>query len=63
MRESVWMKKIAIYGKGGIGKSIIISNVSATMGLTVTRCQRDRSFATVNLLIISLLFVSMNLSL
>lgn len=57
------MKKIAIYGKGGIGKSIIISNVSATMGLTVTRCQRDRSFATVNLLIISLLFVSMNLSL
>lgn len=38
------MKKIAIYGKGGIGKSTTVSNVSATlasMGLTVLQIGCD----------------------
>lgn len=38
------MKKIAIYGKGGIGKSTTVSNVSAamaTMGLTVMQIGCD----------------------
>ncbi len=38
------MKKIAIYGKGGIGKSTTVSNVSAAMarmGLTVMQIGCD----------------------
>lgn len=29
------MRKIEIYGKGGIGKSAIVSNISEAMGLVV----------------------------
>ena len=42
--EDVLMKKIAIYGKGGIGKSTTVSNVSsamAAMGLTVLQIGCD----------------------
>lgn len=35
------MKKLAIYGKGGIGKSTTVSNVSAAMGLTVMQIGCD----------------------
>jgi nitrogenase iron protein NifH len=47
------MKKIAIYGKGGIGKSTVVSNVSAAiagMGLTVMQIGCDpKSDSTRNL--------------
>ncbi|MBQ1465891.1 MAG: AAA family ATPase, partial [Eubacteriaceae bacterium] len=38
------MKKIAIYGKGGIGKSTVVSNMSASLaaeGLTVMQIGCD----------------------
>lgn len=44
MREGGRMKKIAIYGKGGIGKSTTVSNVAAAlaaMGLTVLQIGCD----------------------
>ena len=39
------MKQIAIYGKGGIGKSTIAANLSAVLGLAGLNGLFDRHFA------------------
>jgi nitrogenase iron protein NifH len=44
MKAGIRMKKIAIYGKGGIGKSTTVSNISAamaSMGLTIMQIGCD----------------------
>ena len=36
-RKGIGLKQIAVYGKGGIGKSTISANLSAAMALSGTR--------------------------
>jgi nitrogenase iron protein NifH len=52
-KEIIFMKKIAIYGKGGIGKSTVVSNMSAALadfGFTVMQIGCDpKSDSTRNL--------------